>query len=67
MENYLINEDGVIKQIDYTLKKYDQEYANAYNNYGELSNYISYLRYGFIVGSIGKVPNSILEIGRAHV
>lgn len=64
MERYAKNSDGIIQQLDYQVKSYDQEYVDVrYNTYGELNNYISHLRLGFIVGSIGKVPGSILDVG----
>lgn len=64
MENYITNCDGIIKQLSYQIESYNQEYVDVrYNTYGELNNYMSFLRLGFIVGSIGKVPNSILDVG----
>lgn len=64
MERYAKNSDGIIQQLDYQVKSYDQEYVDVrYNTYGELNNYMSHLRLGFIVGSIGKVPDSILDVG----
>lgn len=64
MERYAKNSDGIIQQLDYQIKSYDQEYVDVrYNTYGELNNYMSHLRLGFIVGSIGKVPDSILDVG----
>ena len=64
MERYAKNSDGIIQQLDYQVKSYNQEYVDVrYNTYGELNNYMSHLRLGFIVGSIGKVPDSILDVG----
>lgn len=64
MENYKKNHHGVIQQIKYTKTVYDQKYVDVrYNNYGEMTNYMSHLRLGYIVGSIGKIPNSILDVG----
>lgn len=64
MENYKKNNHGVIQQVEYSAIKYDQKYVDVrYNNYGELTNYMSHLRFGLIVGSIGKIPNSILDVG----
>jgi hypothetical protein len=64
IQNYSIDQCGVIKQIEYTPKIYNQEYIDTrYNTYGELTNYMSYLRLGFVIGSIGKIPNSILDVG----
>jgi len=63
LENYGINEFGVIFQKNYKKIDYNYDYSNKYNSYGELGNYMSYLRYAYIVGSIGKVPDSILDVG----
>jgi hypothetical protein len=64
MKNYKKNHHGVIHQIEYTETVYDQKYVDVrYNNYGEMTNYMSHLRLGYIVGSIGKTPNSILDVG----
>lgn len=63
MENYTILENGVIKQINVNKINYDYNYSNKYNNYGEKSNYISYLRLGVLLGAIGKTPKSILDVG----
>ena len=64
MKNYKKNHHGVIQQIEYMKTVYDQKYIDVrYNNYGEMTNYMSHLRLGYIVGSIGKIPNSILDVG----
>lgn len=64
LENYRKFENGVIKQINVEPIKYDIKYVDErYNTYGELSNYMSYLRYGYMIGSIGYIPNTILDIG----
>lgn len=64
MKNYKKNHHGIIKQVEYSTIEYDQKYVDVrYNNYGELTNYMSHLRLGLIVGSIGKIPNSILDVG----
>ena len=64
LENYAKNIDGIIYQVDKTHIAYDKEYVNTrYVKYGELPTYMGYLRLGNIVGSIGKVPDSILDVG----
>jgi hypothetical protein len=64
MENYKKNHHGIVQQVAYTKTKYDQKYVDErYNSYGQLTNYMSYLRLGYIIGSIGKIPNSILDVG----
>lgn len=64
LENYKILDNGVIKQDKVNVIKYNQEYIiNSYNSYGELGLRMSNLRLGYLIGSIGKVPNSILDVG----
>jgi hypothetical protein len=63
LENYSINDDGVIFQIEKTPILYTPQYSTAYDKYGELSNYMSYLRLGYVIGSLGYVPESILDVG----
>lgn len=66
IENYEITEDGVIKQIKVidSKKIYDNNYiTNSYNSYGEKVNYMSYLRFGFMMGNITEPINKILDVG----
>jgi hypothetical protein len=64
IENYKRDENGVIKQESVIPIHYNMNYVeNSYIKYGELSNYISYLRYGYLIGLIKKVPTSILDFG----
>lgn len=64
LDNYSKNIDGVIYQVDKNHIQYDKEYVNSrYVKYGELSNYMGYLRLGNIVGSIGRIPDSVLDVG----
>jgi hypothetical protein len=66
LNNYSINQDGVIHQnkILNTLQSYDIDYVNTrYNSYGEKGLQMAYYRLGFILGQIQPTPNSILDIG----
>jgi hypothetical protein len=63
LENYKIDENGVIHQINYKPFDYSMEYNNKYNKYGENVKRMSYLRLGYLIGSIGYIPKSILDIG----
>jgi hypothetical protein len=64
LKNYEIDKtSGIIKQIDKSKFNYDEKYSKQYDGYGELSNYISYLRLGFIVSRIDKYPESVLDVG----
>jgi len=65
MDNYKLMNNGVIHQnkLFNKLCEYNSEYSNKYNNYGIKGELISHLRLGFLLGSINKIPNSILDVG----
>jgi len=60
---YKINEQGILQQVNPNVITYDSEYVESrYGAILELRKQMSHLRYGYMVGSIGK-PTKILEIG----
>lgn len=61
LDNYYADEYSIIHQKK--IEQFSKDYATQYNNYGELSNYMSYLRLGYIFGVLGYAPKSILDIG----
>jgi SAM-dependent methyltransferase len=64
LDNYNKDELGVIHQIMSKKYDYSNDYINnSYNSYGDLPKLISYLRLGNIIGSIGRYPNSLLDVG----
>lgn len=64
MKNYHTDENGVIRQTECNPIQYDQKYVDVrYNSYGELTNYMSHLRLGYIIGTLGYRPDSILDVG----
>jgi hypothetical protein len=66
LDNYEILENGLIKQKNFINQKriYDVNYIkNSYDKYNELSAYMSYLRLGYLLGSINKTPQNILDVG----
>jgi hypothetical protein len=63
LSNYTKLDNGVVKQMNVNKIEYNCEYSNKYNNYGEKSNYLSYLRLGVLLGSLNQIPNSILDVG----
>lgn len=67
LKGYSIDSDGVISQVDKTPINYDENYISLVGGLStgmkELSTKMSYLRLGYVIGSIGKVPNSILDVG----
>lgn len=43
---------------------YDKEYVEArYNTYGITNDLMAYLRLGYLIGSIGKTPSEVLDVG----
>jgi hypothetical protein len=60
---YEFHENGVIHQSTYKKVEYNYDYSNKYNNYGEKGNYLGYLRLGTLIGAVGHVPRSILDVG----
>ena len=64
LENYSKNIDGIVYQVDKQHIDYDKDYVNTrYVKYGELPTYMGYLRLGNIIGSLNRVPKSILDVG----
>ena len=64
LSNYSTNKDGLIYQINKKPFIYNEEYVkNRYDSYGEKTCYMSHLRLGYVLGSINKKINSIMDIG----
>lgn len=63
LDNYEKLPNGVIKQIDRKPFQYDVEYSNYYNKLGEIGVRMAYLRLGHLIGSLGFIPDSILDVG----
>jgi hypothetical protein len=63
LDNYEKLDNGVIRQVNVNKIDYNFEYSNKYNNYGEKSNYLSFLRLGVLLGNLEKIPDSILDVG----
>jgi len=63
LDNYTKTVDGVIKQISFTPYVYDEAYTEDRYINQPTSDIMSYLRLGFIVGSIGHVPKSLMDVG----
>ncbi len=63
LDNYQIDEFGVIHQIDFTPIAYDREYLTYYQNLSDRTIKLGYQRLGWILGKLDRIPRSILEIG----
>jgi len=61
IENYKLTPDGVIEQIIKDEFIYDKSYGDRYHAFSTKN--IENLRLGYIIGSIGKVPDSLLDVG----
>jgi len=63
LKNYDVLDTGVIKQLDHNKFVYDENYIAVYKFGFHAVPFMSYLRYGYIIGTLGYVPDSILDIG----
>ena len=60
MKNYGTHKGVLFQKV---VKPASVNYAEQYNSYGELGKYMSYLRLGNIVGALGRLPTSLLDVG----
>ena len=66
LNNYIELDNGVVRQLKIMDKKqvYDLDYIKKrYDSYKELSEKMSYLRLGYILGCVNKKIDSILDVG----
>ncbi|QEG23873.1 class I SAM-dependent methyltransferase [Mariniblastus fucicola] len=63
IENYRVDEFGVIHQIDFEPIAYDEEYISYYEKKSDRTIKLGYQRMGWILGLTGRIPDSVLEIG----
>lgn len=63
IENYQVDEFGVIHQIEFEPIAYDQEYLTYYENLSDRTIKLGYQRMGWLLGLIDRIPDSMLEIG----
>jgi hypothetical protein len=64
IKNYKVDQYGVIHQQSRQPFVYDKNYIDtSYGNLVQLTDEMAYLRLGYIIGAIGRVPQSILDVG----
>jgi len=64
LENYEQLPNGVIRQKEYSIIEYNPEYIQTrYLNYPEKCVQMAHLRLGYLIGSIGHIPDSVLDVG----
>ena len=62
-DNYRIDEFGVIHQIEFTPITYDKKYLTYYEDLSDRTIKLGYQRMGWVLGLMGRIPSSVLEIG----
>jgi hypothetical protein len=64
LDNYEMDKNGVIKQINKKKFIYDFNYTSkSYDNKSVPVDNMSYLRLGYLLSNLGKVPSSLLDVG----
>lgn len=63
LENYRVDEFGVIHQIAFAPITYDREYISYYEAKSDRTIKLGYQRLGWLLGLMERMPDSILEIG----
>jgi hypothetical protein len=63
MDNYEVDAFGVIHQIVFTPITYDKQYISYYEDLSDRTIKLGYQRLGWILGLMGRMPRSVLEIG----
>ena len=63
LDNYQIDEFGVIHQITWKPKVYDKKYLSYYEGLQERTIKLGYQRLGWVLGLLRRLPSSVLEIG----
>jgi hypothetical protein len=63
LKNYKKTQDGVIKQISRKPYNYNVEYSDSrYSIFKDRGNILN-LRLGYIIGSVGYIPESLMDVG----
>jgi hypothetical protein len=63
LENYKLTQDNVIEQINKAPFTYDEEYSDTrYSIFSDRGNILN-LRLGYVIGSLGKIPTSLMDVG----
>ncbi|MFN4141690.1 class I SAM-dependent methyltransferase [Aestuariivirga sp.] len=63
IDNYSMDQFGVIHQNKYTPIVYDETYISYYQAKSDRTIKLGYQRLGWILGLLDRIPESVLEIG----
>lgn len=63
ISNYRKTQDGVIEQVERNPFNYNIDYSDSrYSIFNDRGNILN-LRLGYIIGTIGKIPESLMDVG----
>jgi hypothetical protein len=63
LDNYHLDEFGVLQQTKWKTKIYDQEYLSYYHGLHDRTIKLGYQRLGWVLGLLRRLPDALLEIG----
>ena len=63
LENYHLDEHGVIHQTTWKPKVYDSAYLSYYEGLHDRTIKLGYQRFGWVTGLLRRLPESVFEIG----
>jgi hypothetical protein len=63
LDNYHVDELGILHQTNWKPKVYDREYLSYYEGLHERTIKLGYQRLGWVLGLLRRLPSSVLEIG----
>jgi hypothetical protein len=63
LDNYHIDELGVIHQVTWKPKVYDLQYLSYYEGLHDRTVKLGYQRLGWVLGLLRHIPDSVLEVG----
>jgi hypothetical protein len=63
LENYSVDEFGVLHQVRWKPKVYDKQYLSYYEGLQERTIKLGYQRLGWALGLLRRLPESVLEVG----
>jgi len=63
LENYHLDDFGVLHQTAWKPKVYDKEYLSYYEGLQERTIKLGYQRLGWVLGMLRRLPDSVFEIG----
>lgn len=63
LDNYEVDEFGILHQVEFTPITYDKKYISYYEDLSDRTIKLGYQRLGWVLGLTREIPHSVLEIG----